>query len=149
MRRWPTGVAVVTSRMGAYRHGLTVNSFASVSLDPPIVVFTLAHTARTCGLLLQSGLAGITVLSADQAQLSDRFAGRIPEAEDRFAGLATFEMVSGVPFLEGGLAHLDCRVRSSVVLENSTLFLLDVVAAREGSGTRPLIYLNRGYHNLP
>jgi flavin reductase (DIM6/NTAB) family NADH-FMN oxidoreductase RutF len=148
MRRWPTGVSVVTSRMGTIRHGMTVNSFASVSLDPPMVVFTLASITRTHALVLQSGAAGISVLSEDQAELSDRFAGRIPEDGDRFDGLATFELVTGAPLLVRGLAHLDCRVHTHIPLENSTLFLMDVVAARLGSDTRPLIYFQRGYHKM-
>jgi len=128
---------------------MTVNSFASVSLHPPIVVFTLAHATRTHDLVSQSGLAGITILSADQAALSDRFAGRIAEDGDRFAGLETFELATGAPLLTGGLAFLDCRVRSSLPLENSTLFLMDVLAARQGSDKRPLLYFNRDYHQMP
>lgn len=148
MRRWPTGVAVITSRVGTNRHGMTVNSFASVSLQPPIIVCTLAHATRTHQLVVQSGLAAITVLSQAQAALSDRFAGRIPEEGDRFAGLETFELLTGAPLLSGGLAYLDCRVRSSVPLENSTLFLLDVAAVRLGAEAGPLIYFDRSYHQI-
>ncbi len=149
MRRWPTGVSVVTSQMESNGQGMAVNSFASVSLQPPMVVFTLAHATRTYQLVMQSGTAGITILSEAQAALSDRFAGRIPEDGDRFAGLETFELITGAPLLNGGLAHLDCRVRSSISMENSTLFLLDVVATHPGEDGRPLIYFDRSYHQLP
>ncbi len=85
MRHWPTGVTVVTSISGAKRHGMTVNSFASISLEPAVVTITLAHAARTYHMVTESGIAGITILSHDQVEISDRFAGRIPEDGDRFA----------------------------------------------------------------
>jgi flavin reductase (DIM6/NTAB) family NADH-FMN oxidoreductase RutF len=101
MRSWPTGVSIITSQFNTHRHGMTVNSFASVSLEPPIVLCTLAHATRTYSLVSQSGIAGITLLGEDQAALSDRFAGRIPEDGDRFAGLETFHLVTGAPLLVG------------------------------------------------
>jgi flavin reductase (DIM6/NTAB) family NADH-FMN oxidoreductase RutF len=149
MRHWPTGVAVVATQAGGLRHGMTVNSFASVSLEPPVVTVTLANPTRTCALLKQSGILGITVLSEDQGAISDRFAGRIPEEGDRFAGLETFSLSTGAPLLQGGLAYLDCRVRASHPLEHSTLFLLDVVAALPTALSQPLVYFNRQYHKLP
>ena len=115
-----------------------------------MVSVTLANNTRTYRLVSnQSGILGITILNEDQAELSDRFAGRIPEDGDRFAGLETFTLLTGAPMLSGGLAFIDCRVRSAHPLELSTLFLLDVVAAQPSAKTRPLIYYNRGYHQLP
>lgn len=148
MRHWPTGVSVVTSISGAHRHGMTVNSFASISLEPAVVTVTLSHTTRTFNLVTESGIAGITILGQDQAEISDRFAGRIPEEGDRFAGLETFSLLSGAPLLSGGLAYLDCRVRAAHRLEHSTLFLLDVLAAQPAEDGSPLVYFNRGYHRM-
>lgn len=149
MRHWPTGVTVVTTYLASYRHGMTVNSLTSVSLEPPVVTVTLANDTRTCSLLRQSGILGITILSEDQSAISERFAGRIAETDDRFTGLETFTMVTSAPLLMGGLAYLDCRVRANHLLERSTLFLLDVVAAATTTLTRPLVYFNRQYHRLP
>lgn len=149
MRHWPTGVTVVTSLSGAKRHGMTVNSFASISLEPAVVTITLAHATRTYSMVTESGIAGITILSQEQVEISDRFAGRIPEDGDRFAGLETFTLATGTPFISGGLAYLDCRVRAAHPLEFSTLFLLDVLVALPAETGSPLIYFNRGYHHLP
>jgi len=149
MRHWPTGVTVVTTQMSAQRHGMTVNSFTSISLEPAVVSVTLANDTRTCGLFQKSHILGITILNEDQAEISDRFAGRIPEDSDRFSGLETFTLVTGAPLLAGGLAFIDCRLRASLPLELSTLYLLDVVAAMPSEKTRPLIYYNREYHQLP
>jgi flavin reductase (DIM6/NTAB) family NADH-FMN oxidoreductase RutF len=148
MRHWTTGVSIVTSIFDQHCHGMTVNSLTSISLDPPIVTVTLAHVTRTYALVSQSGLVGITILSAGQGALSDRFAGKVPEDGDRFESVETFTMVSGAPLIQGGAAFLDCRVRAAHPLLESTLFLLDVLAARPSDILEPLVYFNRIYHRL-
>jgi len=149
MRHWPAGVTVVTSQLGAECHGMTVNSFTSVSLTPPVVSVTLAHDTRTHKMLLTSGILGITILNEDQADISERFAGHVAEEDNRFAGLELFTLTTGAPFLAGGSAFLDCRVRAIHSLDFSTLFLLDVIAAQSSGNYRPLLYFNRGYHKMP
>jgi flavin reductase (DIM6/NTAB) family NADH-FMN oxidoreductase RutF len=148
MRHWVTGVSIVTSQHEGVRHGMTVNSLASVSLDPPTVLVTIQHDTRTYRLVSDSGIVGITVLSAAQAQLSDQFAGKIPEHADRFEGVETFTWLTGAPLIAGGLAYLDCRVNSIHPLEHSTLFILDVIGARPAEQDKPLVYFNRLYQEL-
>ncbi len=148
LRHWPTGVSIVTSQLGEVRHGMTVNSIASVSLEPPVILLTLQHATRTYELVSQSKIVGITFLGESQAGLSDRFAGRNPEDVDRFAGLETFTWKTGAPLIAGGTGYLDCKVRSMYPLEQSTLFILDVVAARPAADEMPLVYFNRLYHRL-
>ena len=148
LRHWVTGVTVVTSQSGDVRHGMTVNSLASVSLEPPVILITLQHATRTYALVSQSRIVGITFLGESQTELSDRFAGKIPEDGDRFKGLETFTWKTGAPLISGGTAYLDCRVRSVYPLDQSTLFILDVVAARPATEEMPLAYFNRLYHRL-
>jgi len=81
MRHWTTGVAVVTARLDDQIHGMTVNSFTSISLEPPLVSATLAAGTRTQSLVEQTGVFGVTILSEGQADISDRFAGRMPAGE--------------------------------------------------------------------
>lgn len=148
MRHWTTGVAVVTSRWDGQSHGMTVNSLTSVSLDPPRVVVTLANATRTCRMVQQSGVFAVTILSEDQREISDRFAGRVPDGGNRFHDLQTFSLQSGAPLLEGGLAVLDCRVVHTYAMPNSTLFVGEVLEVRESPDGRPLVYLNRTYHKV-
>ncbi|MDR3578222.1 MAG: flavin reductase family protein [Anaerolineaceae bacterium] len=148
MRRWPTGVTVVTSRSDNYCHGMTVNSFASLSLDPPYVSVSLARESRTYALVKQSGVFGINILGEDDGEISDRFAGKISEPVDRFAGLETFTLVTGVPLLILALANLDCRVAHQYAMPNSTLFVGEVMAVKNPNAGWPLVYLNRGYHKI-
>ncbi len=148
LRRWVTGVSIVTSQLDGVRHGMTVNSIASVSLEPPVILLTLQNSSRTYELVSQSKIVGITFLGESQAEISDRFAGRNPEDIDRFTGLETFTWKTGAPLIAGGTAYLDCKVRSMYPLEQSTLFILDVVAARQAADEMPLVYFNRLYHRL-
>lgn len=148
MRHWTSGVAVVSSRAGEEIHGLTANSLVSISLEPPLIAVTLAHASRTFGLVMRSRVLGVTILSAQQQALAERFAGQLPADADRFAGLEIFSLVSGVPFLAGGLAFLDCEVSDSHPMPASTLFIARVVAGQAASGGEPLVYHNRAYQRI-
>lgn len=172
MRHWPTGVTILSTRSGAQAHGMTVNSFTSVSLDPPLVLASLEQTVRTHGLVQQSGSFAVSFLREGQEWISDRFAGRDTENKDRFEGLATFTAVTGAPILADNVGHLDCVVVAAHPAGNHTLFVAEVVAAGVGtavpvlgdddhhtppdgtapnsaaSRTRPLLYFNRDYRRM-
>jgi flavin reductase (DIM6/NTAB) family NADH-FMN oxidoreductase RutF len=149
MRQWTTGVTVVTTELDGRRHGMTVNAFTSVSLEPPLVLVSLERTTRTHGLVEGSGRFGVTILAQDQQELSDRFAGRISDLADRFTGLETDTLVSGVPFIRGGLAYLDCKVVQRHPAGTHTLFIGEVIAVQsDGEEESPLVYLNRAYRKL-
>jgi flavin reductase (DIM6/NTAB) family NADH-FMN oxidoreductase RutF len=113
-----------------------------------MVSVSLAKATRTYELVDRAGVFGITILAADQGPISDRFAGRDGSAENRFRGLNTFTLCSGVPFIRGGLAFLDCRVVFSYPLPNSTLFIGQVVAVKSLQEADPLLYHNRVYRKL-
>lgn len=144
MRAWTSGVVVVTAAHNGERHGMTVSSFTSISLDPALIIISLQAASHTHELVSQAGTFAVTILSADQRMISERFAGRTEDG-DRFDGLETETLETGAPFLKGGLAYLDCRVTQSVPSGMNTLFIAEVVAARsEGSG-QPLVYHDRQY----
>ena len=148
MRAWVSGVTVVTASHAEERHGMTVSSFTSVALEPPLIIISLQTASRTHQLVSQANAFAVTILAEDQRELSERFAGRLGDAEDRLAGVETETLVTGAPFLKGGLAYLDCRVMQSIPLGTNTLFLAEVVAARGNGAGQPLIYHDRKYHKL-
>ena len=167
MRHWPTGVAVLTSRYGDTAHGMTVNSFTSVSLEPPLVLACVEQVVRTHMLVEKSGIFAISFLREGQSWISDRFAGRDSENADRFEGLATYTAATGAPILADNLGHLDCRVIAAHPAGNHTIYVAAVVDAALGAvqadsrlihaangadetsdGVLPLLYFNRGYHRL-
>ncbi len=145
MRSWSAGVTVVTAQHEGRRHGMTVNSFTSISIDPALIIISLQKNTKTHEFVTKSGAFGLTMLSARQTQISDLFAGRVPEVEDRFEGLHTETLVTGSPLLAGGLAWLDCRIQQMVDAGSNTLIIAEVVAARSLSEEAPLVYHNRGY----
>ncbi|NTW44658.1 MAG: flavin reductase [Anaerolineaceae bacterium] len=147
MRRWATGVAVVTSVDNLGKHGMTVNSFISISIEPPLICVTLANDTRTKKMVEKSHVFGVTILSDQQEEIANRFSGRIPDIENRFQELGFFTMESGVPFLVDGLGFLDCVVKYKYAMKNSTLFVGEVISTKNNVGS-PLIYHNRKYHQL-
>jgi flavin reductase (DIM6/NTAB) family NADH-FMN oxidoreductase RutF len=148
MRSWSSGVTVVTASHEGEQHGMTVNSFTSVALEPPLIIISLQTDSRTQSLVSGARAFAVTILGEDQQELSDRFAGRIPDTEDRLAGLETETLVTGAPFIKGGLAYLDCRVTQTIPVGSNTLFLAEVVAAQGNGEGNPLIYHNRDYRKL-
>jgi flavin reductase (DIM6/NTAB) family NADH-FMN oxidoreductase RutF len=148
MRQWATGVTIVTARLGDQRHGMTVSSFTSVSLDPPLVLISLAENARTAELIRRAKSFGVTILAEDQQEIANTFAGRVPDSEDRFTGIETDALQSGAPFARGGLAFLDCRLVAEYPAGTSNLFIGEVVDAQANAGKKPLLYFNRDYKDL-
>lgn len=148
MRAWSAGVTVVTAVHEGQKHGMTVNSFTSISLDPAMITISLKTGSRTYDLVTSSRKFGLTILSMEQTQISDIFAGRFPEIEDRFAGVQVETLVTGSPLIVGGLAWLDCRVVDTYYAGMNTLFIAEVVAARSNGDGQPLLYHNREYWKL-
>jgi len=155
MRGWTAGVTIVTATHDGVRHGMTVNSFTSVSLDPAWITISLQQSTRTHELVLKAGAFGVTILSAGQKELADRFAGQttapassIPASDGRFAGLETETLVTGAPLIKGGLAWLDCRLVHTMTAGANSLFIGEVVAARGEFAGEPLIYHHRKYWRL-
>ncbi len=148
MRAWSAGVTVVTAVHDGHKHGMTVNSFTSISLEPAMITVSLRVGTRTHELVTKSGAFGLTILSAEQADISNLFSGQVAGIEDRFSDLNTETMVTGSPLIAGGLAWLDCRVVQTFDAGMNTLFIAEVLAAQEANDGPPLIYHNRKYWNL-
>jgi len=138
-----TGVTILTTRAGDQVHGMTANAFMSVSLRPPLVLISLDRRAKLAGLLHEGTRYGVSVLEAEQAGLSDRFAGRpgdnLPEP--------SFEIVHETPLVAGAVAHLVARVVRSYWGGDHSLFLGEVEFARYGEG-RPLLFHGGRYEKL-
>lgn len=148
MRAWSAGVTVVAAAHDGSRHGMTVNSFTSISLDPALITISLQGDSRTHELIMASRAFGLTILSAEQVKVSDLFAGRTPEVTDRLAAVRTETLITGSPLIIGGLAWMDCRVVQTYDAGMNTLFISEVVAARGTGSGGALIYHNRKYWTL-
>lgn len=148
MRKWVTGVSVVTAEHNGVIHGMTVGSLVSVSIDPPHVAVTLANDTRTFKMVEATGLFGVTILAQDQQEVADRFAGVIADSADRMAGLAMIRLAEQIPVLANGLGQLACRVVHQYRMPMSTLLVGEVLETRKNDSTMSLVYGNRKYHSL-
>jgi len=148
MRAWTTGVAVITATHEGQQYGMTINSFTSISLEPPLISVALKQLTHTYELVKKSHEFAITILSTGQGDLSDRFAGKFPEITDRFVGVPTEKLLIDAPLIKGGMAFFNCRVVNEFPVGENTLFIAEVIAAKgEGEGN-PLVYHNRVYWKL-
>ena len=148
MRAWTSGVTVVTAAHNGELHGMTVSSFTSVSLEPPLIIISLQDSTRTRELVYHAQAFGVTILGDGQQEISDRFAGRGDESQKRFKGVEIETLETGAPLIKGGLASFDCRVRQSVDVGPNTLFVGEVVAMSGSGEGSPLVYHNRKYYKL-
>ena len=143
LAQFASGVTVVTTLFNEQRLGLTVSSFSSVSLDPPLVSICVVKKLYTHTAIEQSGVFAVNVLSMHQLDFGLRFAGLKPDLEDRFAGLATTVSQTGSPLLPGVLCWLDCRVWRAYDGGDHTIFVGEVVACDAAGADTPLLYHNR------
>jgi flavin reductase (DIM6/NTAB) family NADH-FMN oxidoreductase RutF len=144
-----TGVTIVTVDLDGEVHGMTANAFASVSLDPMLVLVCVDHTTRTHAHLHAKKRFGINVLCAEQRAISEYYARpvRTHEHAEQEAG-ARFERTrQGTPMLQGSLAYLECRLHSAQVAGDHTIFIAEVedVVVREGE---PLLFFRGKYRKV-
>jgi len=133
-----TGVTIVTARTPAgVLVGLTANSFNSVSLQPPLVLWSLARAAGSMAALSTGSHYAINILAADQKELAERFAsGRT----DRWDGVAHSEGPSGAPLLDGAAAHFECFNRSRYEEGDHVIFVGEVERCGHRAGASPLLF---------
>lgn len=133
-----TGVTVVTARTEAgVLVGLTANSFNSVSLNPPLVLWSLSRTAGSMAAFSNGRHYAINVLAADQQALAERFAAR---GIDRWSGVRFTEGAGGAPLLEGAAAVFECFNRSQYVEGDHIIFVGEVERCRHRANASPLLY---------
>lgn len=139
---FPTGVTIITtrSREGA-PVGLTVNSFNSVSLDPPLILWSLARSSSALAVFGSARHWAVHVLAADQKELSRRFAMR---SVDRFAGLPIEPGVGGVPLLGGCAARFQC-ITESRHSGGDHIILVGQVLAFDRRPVAPLVFQDSRY----
>ncbi|MDP9105600.1 MAG: flavin reductase family protein [Candidatus Eremiobacteraeota bacterium] len=145
MRRFVTGVSIVTTSLDDRIHGFTVNAFASVSAEPPTVLICVNRIATAHPLIAASQRFCVNILALEQRALAERFAGGEPRS--RFEGVAYRIGPSGSPVLDGTVAHVDCRVTEELTASTHTIFLGEVLEAGSRDG-EPLGYFNRAYRDF-
>jgi flavin reductase (DIM6/NTAB) family NADH-FMN oxidoreductase RutF len=135
--RFPTGVTVITTRTpDGKREGLTANSFSALSLDPPLVLWSIVRKSGSLPGFLASGHFAINVLASSQSDVSHRFA---TPREDKFDGMPVEEGLGGSPLLPGAIASFECQTAQTIDGGDHVLFVGRVHKVRYGDGD-PLIF---------
>jgi flavin reductase (DIM6/NTAB) family NADH-FMN oxidoreductase RutF len=149
MASFATGVTVITVDHEGEVHGMTANAFASVSLDPMLVLVCVDHKARTHTHLHARKRFGVNVLAEDQRAVSEYYAD--PNPDHRYAereAKARFDRTQhGTPVLHGALAYLECRLHTAQDAGDHTIFIAEVedVVVRAGD---PLLYFRSEYRKI-
>ena len=140
-----TGITVVTTvDAHGHPHGMTVNSFSSVSLDPPLILVCIDLKNAILGHFLTSAWFAVNILGEHQEDVSRRFS---TAAQNRFNGMDWRRSDSGVPLLAGVLAEMECAVAKTFEVGDHAVLIGEVrrAAYREG---KPLVYFNSSYRNI-
>jgi flavin reductase (DIM6/NTAB) family NADH-FMN oxidoreductase RutF len=145
-----TGVVVVTSAdpMTDTMHGVTVNSFTSVSLDPTLILVCIDASAQSHDFLTQRETFAVNVLARRQIALAERFAGRAPLVSAEFRGVPHDLGVNGMPLLHGCVAWLECRREAVYPGGDHSILVGEVLDARTGEDDDPLMFFTGDYTSL-
>jgi flavin reductase (DIM6/NTAB) family NADH-FMN oxidoreductase RutF len=132
-----TGVTIMSAKAadGGFV-GLTANSFSALSLQPPLILWSLKRSARSLPVFIEQPHFVVNVLSADQLDLAKRFASASTE---RFAGVAITQGEFGAPLIEGALAWLECVTRSRHEHGDHVLFIAEVLRCNH-TAQQPLVF---------
>lgn len=145
MSHFASGVTVVTTEHEGEPFGMTVASFASLSLHPPLILVCLEKNARTHDAVSSAGVFGVSILARAQEEISGRFASR--KIEDKFSGVDVRRGELGVPLIEEAICTLECRVTAALPGGDHTIFVGQVESAGVSDGS-PLLYFRSGYRDL-
>ena len=148
LAQWASGVTILTSHHNGLRVGITASSLSSVSLEPPRVLICVAKRLYTHTVIIESKVFAVNILSAAQQEWGMRFAGRVSEGEDRFAGIDYFTAETGSPLLPDVLGWLDCRLSAAYDGGDHSIFVGDVVAANAVASGEPILYYNRQWRQF-
>lgn len=149
MRQFATGITVLTTG-GDSIHGMTANAFSSVSLDPPLVLCCVAHTASMHSAITTARHFAVSILGSDQEHLARYFTNK-----QRPRGRAEFDSVrwypgthTGAPLLADSLAWLECRVVRDYDGGDHTIFVGEVLGADVASDRDPLLFFGGAFHQV-
>ncbi len=144
MSHFASGVTVVTTEHDGQMYGMTVASFASLSLHPPLVMVCIERSVKTHDAIAAAGKYGVSILSSAQAGISSKFASR---SDDKFTGV---ELVPGdlsVPLIADSLTAIECRLYDQLPGGDHTIFIGEVMAIHTREGD-PLLYFRSGYREI-
>jgi flavin reductase (DIM6/NTAB) family NADH-FMN oxidoreductase RutF len=149
--QFPTGVTLLGTVVDGVPHGMTANAFATVSMDPLLVMVSVSHRTRTYDWIRRSGVFAVTVLGADQEETARWFATRDrPAGAQSFAGVAwRASPRTGAPILVDGVSYFDCRVHEMHPAGDHTVVIGAVDSFDVLSERAPLLFVRSAFTRAP
>lgn len=147
LSKWASGVSVVTTSDDGLLYGLTVSSFSSLSLEPPLILVCLHNENRMPDMIRRSGGFAVSILGDDQVEASNYFARSGREPTRDFTEICGAWSGAGQPVVEGALAHVVCKVYSLIPQGDHTIVIGEAIETHTREG-RPLLYFDRAYRAL-
>jgi len=145
MGRFATGVTLITTRLDDELHGMTANAVTSLSLDPMMVLVCVDKTADTHDILSKAGVFAVNILNRNQSGISDRFAKKEFDGAHGLDEVPHGFAVTGSPIIEGAIAYLDCRTAMEHHGGDHTIFIGEVLEAKELGDDAPLVFYRGKY----
>ncbi|QWG19585.1 flavin reductase family protein [Bradyrhizobium sediminis] len=146
MRHLAGGVSVITAGRASDITGMTVTSVSSLSADPPSLIVSINRGSSSWPLLKRYGFFGVNILTADQVDIAERFAGKDgSKGVERFAGAEWISRASGVPLLADALAAADCEVEDIVERHSHAIVIGRVLDLQVSGRTAALAYWQGQY----
>ena len=143
--RFVSGVTIVTARDAEGEdHGMTASAFCSVSLEPPLILISIAHDATLHPIVLEVDELAVSILTASQEAIARRFAEKL---DNRFEGVGFSRGITGAPLIDGALAHIEARIAHRYPGGDHTIFVAEVLAA-SATMDEPLVYYRGGYAHV-
>lgn len=144
-----TGVTVITTQGAGHPYGMTANAFASVSLDPALVLICVVNGTEGSRSIQDNNVFAVNVLSEEQEEVSRYFASRErPRGWATFEGVPHHRDVTGSPILAGIAAYFDCRLASTYAAGDHVIFIGEVVSLGIDPQRRPLLFHHGAYRRL-
>jgi flavin reductase (DIM6/NTAB) family NADH-FMN oxidoreductase RutF len=140
-----TGVTIITAMDHGEPVGMAANSFTSLSLDPPLILFCVGHTSSTWPRIEAAGTFAVNILGEEHEELSNLFAKK---GADRFAATPWRVGVSGAPVLEEAIAYLDCNFEAEYPGGDHKIIVGRVLDLDMREGARPLLFYRGGYQRM-
>ena len=141
LSKFATGITVVATSKNSELYGKTINSFSSLSLSPPLVLFSLDLKSSKLKIFSESKLISINVLSNKQKNISDNFAKNNPS----WSNIDYYVLKNGNPIINNCVSNLDCKVIDKIKKGDHLIFICKVIKANNNNQYKPLIYFNSSY----
>lgn len=148
MRQLPFPVAIATAAIGKHRRGITIGSFTSLSLDPPLISFNIDREAQMHPLLSRATHFAVHLPQADQSKLCDHFAKSGQTSEEQFRAVEHYRSAYGSPILRNIPTAIQCRAYDQIKAGDHTIFIGEVVEVEQQNTEASILYYNQSYRSV-